>query len=61
MNSPRNGQVQREWEDRDIEHPVVTAPRARQGVTGHNVRYVLGFGVAAVIVCFVIVYLVYFG
>jgi hypothetical protein len=31
--------------------------RARQGVTGHNVRYVLGFGIAAVIVAFIVVYL----
>jgi hypothetical protein len=40
---------------------AVPAPRARQGVTGHNVRYVLGFGLAAVIVAFVIVYLIFFG
>jgi hypothetical protein len=40
---------------------VVPASRARQGVTGHNARYVLGFGLAAVIVAFVIVYLIYFG
>jgi hypothetical protein len=32
--------------------------RARQAVTGHNVRYVLGFGVAGVIIGFVIAYLV---
>jgi hypothetical protein len=32
----------------------------RQAVTGHNVRYVLGFGLAAVIIAFVIVYLTYF-
>jgi hypothetical protein len=41
--------------------PVVPAPRARQGVTGHNVRYVLGFGLAAVIIGFLVVYLIYFG
>jgi hypothetical protein len=44
-----------------VSPPVVPTPRARQGVTGHNVRYVLGFGLTAVIVAFVIVYLVYFG
>jgi hypothetical protein len=33
--------------------------RARQGVTGHNVRYVLAFGIAAAIICFWIVYFVY--
>jgi hypothetical protein len=36
---------------------VVPTTRARQGVTGHNVRYVLGFGIAAVIVAFIVVYL----
>jgi hypothetical protein len=39
--------------------PTVPATQARAGVTGHNVRYVLAGGLAAVIVAFVIVYLVY--
>lgn len=39
---------------------VVTATQARQGVTGHNVRYMLGFGLAGVIVIFAIIWLVYF-
>lgn len=34
--------------------------RVRAGVTGHNVRYVLIFGLIAVIIAFAIVYLVYF-
>ena len=34
--------------------------RARAGVTGHNVRYVLIFGLLAVIIVFAIVYLIYF-
>jgi hypothetical protein len=38
----------------------MSAPKARQGVTGHNVRYVLGFGLAAVIVAFIIIYLLFF-
>jgi hypothetical protein len=37
----------------------VSAPRARARVTGHNVRYVLGFGLAAAIIGFVIIYLIY--
>jgi hypothetical protein len=41
--------------------PVLSETEARQGVTGHNVRYVLGFGLAAVIIAFVILYVVYFG
>jgi hypothetical protein len=39
---------------------VVPTQQARQGVTGHNVRYVLGIGIAAVIVAFVVLYAVYF-
>jgi hypothetical protein len=43
------------------QQPVVSTPRARQGVTGHNVRDVLGFGTAAVVVALAIVYLIYVG
>jgi hypothetical protein len=38
----------------------VPATRARQGVTGHNVRYVLLLGTLAVVVLFGIVYIAYF-
>ena len=31
---------------------VVTADRARQGVTGHGVRYVLAFGLLGIIFAF---------
>ena len=34
---------------------VVSTDEARQGVTGHNVRYVLGFGIAGAVICFVLV------
>jgi hypothetical protein len=48
--------------DGAAEHrPVVSKTEARQGVTGHNVRYVLGFGLTAVIIAFVVLYVVYFG
>jgi hypothetical protein len=43
------------------QEPVVPAVRARQGTTGHNVRYVLGFGLAAVVIAFVVVYVIYVG
>jgi hypothetical protein len=33
-----------------------SADEAREGVVGHNVRYVLAFGVAGAIIAFVIVY-----
>jgi hypothetical protein len=40
--------------------PVLAAQDARQGETGDNVRYVLGFGLFAVVVAFFAIYLVYF-
>jgi len=39
---------------------TVSPTRARAGATGHNVRYVLAVGLAAIIVAFAIVYLTYF-
>jgi hypothetical protein len=39
---------------------VVSTNEAREGVTGHNVRYVLGFGLAVVIIAFAALYFVYF-
>ena len=39
---------------------VVPTQRARQGVTGHNVRYVLGFGLAGTIIVFTVIYWIYF-
>jgi hypothetical protein len=39
---------------------VVPAARTRQAVIGHNARYVLVFGLAAVIMVFFALYLVYF-
>ena len=39
---------------------VVPTKQARQGVTGHNVRYVLGTGIAAAIIAFAALYVIYF-
>jgi hypothetical protein len=39
---------------------VLSKVEARQGVTGQNVRYVLWFGLAAVIVAFIAIYVFYF-
>lgn len=48
-----------EWSERETVHtPVVPAQNARQGVTGQNVRYVLGFGILAIIIAFFIIYFV---
>lgn len=35
---------------------VVDTTRARQGVTGHNVRYVLIFGIVGVVILFALAY-----
>jgi hypothetical protein len=64
MNSLQNNQQPNEHEgtERQSGHaPVVPTQQARQGATGHNVRYVLGFGLAGIVLAFTIVYLVYFG
>ena len=39
---------------------VRTTTEARQSVTGHNVRYVLIYGTAAVVILFVVLWLYYF-
>jgi hypothetical protein len=39
---------------------VISTEEAREGVTGHNVRYVLGFGLIGIIVAFAVVYAIYF-
>jgi hypothetical protein len=45
----------------DSEHrTVIPTQKARQGVTGHNVRYVLGLGLVAIIVAFAVIYAIYF-
>jgi hypothetical protein len=45
---------------RHEQRTVVTTRQARQGVTGHNVRYVLGVSLAAIIIAFAAIYFVYF-
>jgi hypothetical protein len=48
-------------QDSTSEHrTVVSTNQAREGVTGHNVRYVLGFGLAAIIIAFAVIYFIYF-
>lgn len=47
--------------NQDTETPVVlTTTEAREGVTGHGVRYVLLIGTVAVIVVFALIWLYYF-
>jgi hypothetical protein len=40
--------------------PIESKTEARQGVTGHNVRSVLFFGLAAIVIAFVIVFFAFF-
>jgi hypothetical protein len=50
-----------EWSERETVHsPVLSAQDAREGAVGHNVRYVLGFGVVAIVIVFFAIYLAYF-
>lgn len=50
-----------EWSERDTVHsPVLSGQDAREGAVGQNVRYVLGFGVAAIVIAFIVVYVAYF-
>jgi hypothetical protein len=67
MTSPRESLTSENNENENSEHTVgpetrtvVSAQDARQGATGHNVRYVLGFGLAAVVIAFVAIYIGYF-
>jgi hypothetical protein len=59
MNADPPAPEYREAERKTAHQPVTPAPQARAGVTGHNVRYVLAFGLGAAVLAFLIVYLVY--
>ena len=39
---------------------VISANKSRAGVTGHHVRYVLAFGLAGVIIAFVVIGLYFY-
>lgn len=61
LRDPPPGPQKDEWSERETVHsPVLSAQDAREGAVGQNVRYVLGFGVAAVVIAFFALYLVYF-
>ena len=52
--------MQQDYEDKgeikpEGPKPVLDANRARQGVVGHNVRYVLFFGLAGVLIAFLLI------
>jgi hypothetical protein len=60
MSSPQDRTVFGQRHLQSEHRTVVPTQQARQGVTGHNVRYVLGIGTAAVIVAFAVLYAIYF-
>ena len=47
--------------ERPQSRQVLSARQARQGVTGHHVRLVLALSVAAIVIVFAIIWIVYFG
>ena len=61
MNPETRAPEYKEADQQTTAQAVIPASRTRQGVTGHNVRYVLGFGTAAIVAAFIVVYLAYFG
>ncbi len=52
MADPRNGN--------SPPAPIKSTVEARQAVTGHNVRYVLGTSLAAIVVLFAIIWIAFF-
>lgn len=61
MAAPSEYPQETRQETRQGARQVVSKVEARQAVTGHNVRYVLGVGLAAVVIAFLAIWLVYFG
>jgi hypothetical protein len=59
MNADPRAPEYKEAERKTAHQPVTPTPQARAGVTGHNVRYVLVFGLGAAVLAFLIIYLVY--
>ncbi len=47
--------------ERPQSRQVLSAGQARQGATGHHVRLVLALSVAAIVIVFAIIWIVYFG
>jgi len=46
----------RERDDPTVDQAQPSTNRTRQGVTGHNVRYVLVFGLVGVVLAFILIY-----
>ena len=46
-------------DNREERGAVLTEDEARGGETGHNVRYVLGFGTAGIVILFLVLLSIY--
>ena len=60
--APRSGMAAGQPQPFHLAHePPITLPtvKARQGVTGHNVRYVLAYGLTGAVAVLAVVYLIY--
>jgi hypothetical protein len=59
MSADAKAPEYKEAERRTASEPGIPTLQARAAVTGHNVRYVLAFGLLAVVAALLIVFLVY--
>jgi hypothetical protein len=50
-----------EHDELSADDALASTNRTRQGVTGHNVRYVLVFGLAGVVLAFILIYAAFSG
>ncbi len=60
MASPGESPNERDAASASKRRITVPPVEARQGVIGHNVQQVLGFGLGAVVIAFAIIYIIYF-
>jgi hypothetical protein len=60
VHYPESTELKDHRPDPATQHRPVPTNQARQGVTGHNARYVLGVGVSAMVVIFAGLWLYYF-
>jgi hypothetical protein len=55
----QGGQIMAHAEYHEDDETIVETDKARSGVTGHHVRYVLAFGIAGVVIALMVVALLH--
>ena len=55
-----DGRMAMAYERNDARREVLPTNKARQGITGHNVRYVLLLSLGGALVALAVIYLVFF-